>query len=58
MGKKHETRFQSMEEKRKDALEVAQEEDEEEKARPEDEKEITSYGQWIALKGVWGNLES
>ena len=42
-----ETQLESMEKERQNALEVAQEEDEKEKARPEDEKAVMLLGQII-----------
>lgn len=41
MRKFNEERLQSLEEAREDALEVAQEEDEEKEARPEDAEEVS-----------------
>ena len=47
-----------MEEERQHALEVAQEADEKEKARPEDEKEVRLLSSISFQTGVWGNLVS
>ena len=54
-----ETQLQSVEEARSDALEVAQEAHEKEKARAEDEEAIIPLEELQgSSKGVWGNLVS
>ena len=47
-----------MEEEGQDALEVAEEAHEKEKARPEDEKEVRLLSGISSHAGVWGNLVS
>lgn len=54
----NETQLESVEKEGQDALEVAQEENEKEKARPEDEKEVRLLNAISSQAGVWGNLVS